>query len=442
MITQIILILIVVALMIFLNALYVGAEFATVGSRKTRIRQLAANGDALAIRLLPILENNKLLDDYVATCQVGITVSSLVLAAYGERVVAPLLENAGLHNPTISSLTILFIFTILQVIFGELFPKSVAVQFPEKLALRLIWPMLWSQWIFRPLIWVSNGSAHLLLHLLGQKGNDAGHNQLRSPEEIEILVSESHEGGLLEDQEKLFLRNAFRLRSLTPRQVMVHRTRLVAADVKTPPFELLQLALAEGFTRIPVYQEIIDNIIGFVHVKDIFRVHINGSEDIGKIIRQVVYVPESIAAMDVWSQLNTQRQYMAVVFDEYGGTAGLITLEDLIEEIMGELQDEFDDESALVTVDQIGRIHLRADLLIKDINEYLNLDLPSENTDTIGGLVFSELGRRPKVGDEVEINGICIRVEKMDDVRVEEISIPHNTTTNFAQLGEWVVPNE
>lgn len=436
MITQIIVILLVVSFMLLLNAVYVSAEFATVGSRKTRIRQLAANGDALAIRLLPILENNKLMDDYVATCQVGVTVSSLILAAYGERRVAPLLENAGLENSTVASLIILFSFTILQVILAELFPKSVAVKFPEKLALRLVWPMLWSQSLFRPLIWISNGSAHLLLQLMGKKENNGGNNQLRSPEEIEILVSESHEGGLLEDQEKQFLRNAFRLRSLTARQVMVHRTRIVAADIKTHPFELLQLALAEGFTRVPVYQEIIDNIVGFVHIKDIFRVYINKSEDISKIVRQVVYVPEAVAAMDVWSKLNAQRQYMAVVFDEYGGTAGLITLEDLIEEIMGEVQDEFDDESALVTIDQIGRIHLRADLLIKDVNEYLHLELPSENADTIGGLVFSELGRRPQVGDEVEIDGICIRVEKMDDVRVEEISIPHNTTTNFAELGK------
>ena len=436
MITQIIVILLVVSFMLLLNAVYVSAEFATVGSRKTRIRQLAANGDALAIRLLPILENNKLMDDYVATCQVGVTISSLILAAYGERRVAPLLENAGLENSTVASLIILFSFTILQVILAELFPKSVAVKFPEKLALRLVWPMLWSQSLFRPLIWISNGSAHLLLQLMGKKENNGGNNQLRSPEEIEILVSESHEGGLLEDQEKQFLRNAFRLRSLTARQVMVHRTRIVAADIKTHPFELLQLALAEGFTRVPVYQEIIDNIVGFVHIKDIFRVYINKSEDISKIVRQVVYVPEAVAAMDVWSKLNAQRQYMAVVFDEYGGTAGLITLEDLIEEIMGEVQDEFDDESALVTIDQIGRIHLRADLLIKDVNEYLHLELPSENADTIGGLVFSELGRRPQVGDEVEIDGICIRVEKMDDVRVEEISIPHNTTTNFAELGK------
>ncbi len=448
------------AFLIFINGLYVAAEFATVSSRRTRVSQLASGDNRLARMLLPFVEDSQMLDKYVAACQLGITASSLVLGAYGQNVIAarlvdpitglveyflPWLESVGITTAatasalatTIAVTGVLFVLTLLQVIMGELFPKSVAIQYPERIAMMTVVPVRWSLVLLRPFIWLFNGSGNLVLRLLGID-TDASQGRIHSPKEIEILVSESHEGGLLDDEERQMLRNAFRLRDLTARQVMAHRTRIVAAPVGSTVLELLVIALDTGHTRIPLYQGTMDQIIGFVHVKDLFRLHVEGKENLAEILREVPYVPESIPVVDVWNTLNRQGQYMAIVFDEFGGTAGLITFEDLIEEIFGELLDEFDDEGALISMDDKGRVHLRGDLLVTDVNEYLELELP-DAADTLSGLVISELGRPPSVGDEIVIGETVIRVEMMVDLGVSEVSIQSTTTDISKLVGEWQV---
>ncbi len=448
----------VVALMIFFNALYVAAEFATVSSRRTRISQMAGQGNRMAQLLLPIMENSKKLDNYVATCQVGITISSLVVGAYGQDRIATLLVNPlmsllerlaawGLFEndntavvetaaQSIAITLVLILITVLQVIIGELLPKSVAIQYPEVVALAVVIPMRISRWLLSPFIAFFNGSGNLLLRLMGRKVEKHAH--AHSPEEIELLVTESHESGLLADRERLMLRNAFRLRDLTARQVMLHRTKLTAAPANTPVLEILRMAIDDGFTRIPVYQDSIDNIIGFVHIKDLFRLHVAGQAEITDIVREVVYVPETLPAAEIWEKLNTRRKYLAIVFDEYGGTEGLITFEDLIEEVFGELQDEFDEEMALFAKDGEGRIYLRGDLLVSDVNEYLELDLPDE-ADTLSGLVFSTLGRAPEEGDRVAVGEIVIRVESMEDLGVSEISLQLPPSDGDDPFTEWEV---
>jgi putative hemolysin len=450
------------ALLIFINGLYVAAEFATVSSRRTRVSQMASGGNRFARMLLPIVEDSQMLDKYVAACQLGITASSLILGAFGQNFIAsrlvdpitdlveiflPWLENIGIPISTTASALattiavtgVLLVLTLLQVIMGELFPKSVAIQYPERTALLTVVPVKWSLLLLRPFIWFFNGSGNLVLKLLG-RDNRGERGRVHSPEEIEILVSESHEGGLLDDEERQMLRNAFRLRDLTARQVMAHRTRIVAAPVGSTVLEILKIALDAGHTRIPLYQETVDNIIGFVHVKDLFRLYVEGKENLAEILREVPLVPESIPVVDVWETLNRQGQYIAIVFDEFGGTAGLITFEDLIEEIFGELQDEFDDERALISLDDEGRVHLRGDLLVADVNEYLELDLP-DTADTLSGLVISELGRPPSIGDEIIIGDTVIRVEMMADLGVSEVSLQSSTTNISARVGEWEVGN-
>jgi len=457
---NVIVIIATVTLMVFFNALYVAAEFATVSSRRTKINQLAGQGNRLAESLLPILEDNKSLDRYVAACQIGITISSLVLGAYGQNVLATALMEpmAGLldHFPSILGLlgsesttatlvlarsisvtVVLLAITTLQVIMGELFPKSIAIQYPERVALSVVWPLRISLKLFAPLIWLFNGSGALILRLLGHSAADQ-HTRIHSPEEIELLVSESHEGGLLDDIERQMLRNAFRMRDLTARQVMLHRTKLVAAPESDSVLDVLNLAMQEGFSRIPIYRETVDDITGFVHVKDLFRLYVKEEKRLQTIIREVVYVPETMPVSDVWQKLNTRRKYLAVVFDEFGGTAGLVTFEDLIEEIFGELQDEFDDEMALVARDKQGRIYLRGDLLVTDVNEYLELDLPLE-VDTLSGLVFSLLGGVPAIGDEVASGDTVIRVEAMGDLGVQEVSIQLPPSDSVSSITEWEV---
>ncbi len=449
-----------VTVMIFFNALYVAAEFATVSARRTKVSQLAGTGDRLAQALLPYLENSSSLDRYVAACQIGITISSLVLGAYGQNAIAGelvqpiamllerfpsfahLLGSDGataslvLAN-TISVTVVLITITTLQVIFGELFPKSVAIQYPEQIAKSVVWPMSVSLKLFAPLIWLFNGSAALILRLMGHSLKE-GHSHAHSPEEIELLVSDSHEGGLLDDIERQLLRNAFRLRDLTARQVMLHRTKVQAAPEDSTVLEVLNLAIGNGYSRIPVYRDSLDDIVGFVHVKDLFKLFVQGETAIDSAFREVVYVPETMPVSDVWELLNDRRKYLAVVFDEFGGTAGIITFEDLIEEIFGELQDEFDNEMALAAIDKEGRIYLRGDLLVSDVNEYLELQLPVE-ADTLSGLVFSELGRPPEEGEEITIGDTKIRVEAMEDLGVREVSLEMSPDDSVAPYSEWDV---
>lgn len=445
-------IILTIVLMVLANALYVTAEFATVSARKTRLAQLAGSGNRLAALLLANVENSKTLDHYIAACQVGITLSSLVLGAYGQSTVAaflaPILANLGnLTEPvafSISATGVLILLTILQVVFGELFPKSVALQYPEKLALATVLPMQWSLFLFRPFIWLLNGSGNLILKLIGSN-HEAVHGHFHSPEEIELLVQESYQGGLLDDEAKQMLRNALRLRELTARQVMIPRTRLIAAPLDRTVSQLMELACREGFSRLPLYRHSIDDIVGFVHIKELFRLHQQGQTDPIEVLREVTYVPESLPIADVWSTLNSKRQYIAIVFGEHGGTEGLITFEDLIEEIFGELQDEFDHELPLISADKEGRIYLRGDLLVADVNEYLNLNLPEEETDTLGGLVFSELGRLPQEGDEITLGspGVVIRVEAVESRSVIEVSLQLpaslTPTPNLPRIGEWEV---
>lgn len=443
---SIIVMIIVITLMVLATGFYVAAEFATVSARRTRVNQMAGGGNRLARALLPIMENTRTLDDYVAACQVGITVSSLALGAYGQNTVAvaltPLLVNltswseATTHSISVTG--VLIVLTTLSVVLGELFPKSVAIQYPEHVALATVIPMKWSLVVFRPLIWLFNGSSNLILKLLGVHRSQE-HSQVYSPAEIELLVTESHEGGLLDDDEQQMLRNAFRLRELTARQVMVPRTRLVAAPLVSSVSDLLEKICQEGYTRIPIYRSTIDDVVGFVHLKDVFQLYVQGGQSLDGIVREVTYVPESLPAAEVWNILNKKHQYIAIVFDEYGGTAGLITFEDLIEEVFGEVQDEFDqDELPLLSAEKDGRIRLRADLLVSDVNEYLGLNLPEEDVDTLGGLVFSELGRLPAIGDEVTVGTppVKICVEAMESLSVTEVSLQLPLDTP-PRIEEW-----
>jgi putative hemolysin len=230
------------------------------------------------------------------------------------------------------------------------------------------------------------------------------------------------------------------LRELLARQVMVPRTRLVAASINSTVDALIDLACRAGFSRIPLYKKDIDNITGFVHIKDLFRQRLEGQQDPHQSLREVIYVPESLPIADVWTTLNSQGHYIAIVLDEYGGTAGLVTIEDLVEEIFGEVQDEFDDELPLISSDKEGRIHLRGDLLVTDVNEYLDLSLPDEEADTLGGLVFNELGRIPAIGDKVKTGmpAIAIRVEAMEGRSITEVSLLLAADTP-PHVSEWEV---
>src|SRR5262245_60993269 len=271
----------VTTILIGLTALYVAAEFATVSARRARISQQAAEGNSLARLLEPILDDSHKLDNYVAACQIGITITSLVLGFYGQSAIAtaitPWLSQLGGLQPlaaqSLAASIVLIALTALQVLLSELVPKSVALRYPERLALLTLWPMRWSMFLFRPAIALFNGAGTLLLRLLGVP--PAGHHaHIHSPEELILLIGESAKGGLLEADERQLLDNALRVSDLTTAQVMVPRTRIVATSINTSLQELLKLMTSTGYTRIPVFERTIDNIVGIAHLKDLFQLYV------------------------------------------------------------------------------------------------------------------------------------------------------------------------
>ena len=377
----------VIAALLLIQALYVGAEFATLSSRRSRLAQMAGDGNRFARMILPVVEDPHTLDVYIAACQIGITISSLVLGFYGQSklsgVVTPLLESAGINAPraaeTLSAAVILLLLTGLQVVLGELVPKNIGVQYPERLALLTALPMRWSIVLFRPLIWFFNGSGRLILRLMGINPTNE-HVHIHSPEEIAMLVEESSAGGLLEAQEQRLIENTLWMRESTVRQMMVPRTRVLAAPADKPCEEMFTLLANSPFSRLPLYEGSIDNIVGVVHLKDLLCLrrtyHLTADTDcadVRQVMSPALFIPDSMQADEAFTLLQRKRYHVAIVLDEYGGTAGIVTLEDLIEEIFGEVQDEFDQELAPFRGLPGNFVMVRWDWRIEELNELLDL---------------------------------------------------------------------
>ncbi|MDQ3250416.1 MAG: hemolysin family protein [Chloroflexota bacterium] len=436
-------ILTIIILLIAVNGFYVAAEFSSVSVRRARLAQLADDGNAAARTLLPILEDPQKLDRYISTCQLGITVASLTLGFYGQSNLVAWLEpqlarlGAGVQPWTqpVATALILLVLTTLQVILGELAPKNVGLRYPEQLAILTAPPMRWSQTIFRPLIWLLNGAALAILRVLGVRVVNE-HAHIHSPEEIMILVEESSAGGVLDQEERRLLVNTLQLRHVTARRVMIPRNRMLAAAVDQPVDDLFTLLAASNYSRLPLYETSIDHIVGVVHLKDLLLLlHKQAIMPHGQVadmkvdltvrseMHPVLHVPDSTFIEEVLIQMQRAHLNLAIVIDEYGGTAGMIALEDLVEEIIGEFQDEFDPANPALRLQPDNRLWVRGDVDLADLNQRLALYLPANGANTIGGLVVSLLGKIPRVGDQVAIGERTIQIEKMEQNRVAEVSI-------------------
>ncbi|HET8770773.1 MAG TPA: hemolysin family protein, partial [Gemmatimonadaceae bacterium] len=335
----------VIVALILINALYVAAEFSAVSVRRSRLQQRAEEGDKLAARLLPIILDGAKLDRYIAACQIGITISSLVLGAYGQATLGvalvPLFERFGglqmAAAQSASALVVLVALTVLQMVFGELVPKSIALQYPTPSARWTVIPMEWSTRVMRWLIAVLNGSGVFLLKLIGQPAS--GHRHIHSPAEIEYLIAESREGGLLDPNESARLRQALRLGIRTAGELMVPRMRIVGIPIDATGAEILELLRKTPYSRLPVYEDTLDRVMGILHVRDV-ATRLIGSATAPKIplrdlLRPVLVVPETMTADRLLERLRAERRAMAVVADEFGGTAGLITVGDMLDELLG-----------------------------------------------------------------------------------------------------------
>ena len=435
MVITIVVAVVLVTLMVGLNALYVAGEFAAVKARKTRIAQAAKEGNRLSRMLLPILQDGQKLDNYIAASQVGITLSSIVLGIYGQQQVAPLIEPLLLYLPFLdeqaaaagaAAILILFFFTILQFVFGELIPKSLAIQYPEEVARATVIPMRWSaEWILRPLIVILNGSGTLLLKLLGV-GHGGGHAHVHSPEEIQLLIQQSYHGGVLDARGQELLLNAFRIGEMTVGEIDIPRTQIDALPVDTAVGEALRFAIRSRHTRIPVYRSNLDQIVGFVHLKDLFRLYRTtaGEGAIDKIVRKASYIPETTPLKEVWNILNRETNYLAIVVDEFGGTSGMVTQEDLLEELFGELRDEFDEgEEPLISPLGENEYLIQGKTPINYLNSRFHLSLPEQQVHTAGGLILQRLNRIPETGDTVDLDGVRMEVERIERNAVTAIRL-------------------
>jgi putative hemolysin len=333
----------IIVVLTLLTALYVAAEFAAVSVRRSRLRQLAEDGHWLAQRLLPYVENPHKLDRYIAASQIGITLTSLILGAYGQRAIAPHLAPplaawTGMDLPTAEStaaVSTLIALTIFNVIVGELVPKSVALQFPTQVALYTIFPMQWSLWLYGGFIRFLNGGGWLLLKVMGVR--QTGHRHIHSPEELELLLAESRDGGLLEPDEHRRLQRALRMRLRTAGHLMVPRGRIHAADINTPFQELLPRLAASPYTRVPVFDGTLDRLIGIVNTKQLALRQLTGRmpKTLAELMRPAVTVPETMTGDRLIALFREKRTHQAIVTDAQSRVVGIVSLDDLLTDLLG-----------------------------------------------------------------------------------------------------------
>jgi putative hemolysin len=413
-------VIIVVTVLILVNALYVAAEFGAVSARRSRIQELANQGNWLARQFLPVARSASELDRYVATCQIGITLSSLVLGAYGQATLAvnlaPRLEAWGALQPALAESTaaaiVLTVLTALQVVVGELIPKSLALQKSTAVALYTLVPMKWSIWVFRWFIAILNGSGKLLLNRLGMPAK--GHRHIHSPEELELLITESRDGGLLEPEEQRRLHQALRLGLRSARQVMVPRDSVVGIDAQWTGDRLLEAVLSTPFSRLPVYEGSVDRVIGVLNTKALILAYLHRRETgpVRDLMMPVTVVPETMPADQLLRFLRERRTTLALVIDEFGDIAGLVTLADVVAELLGDVGDELKGGPREPARLPDGRYRVSAQMPLQDAERWLGTTWES-HADTLGGHVMQVLGRMPTVGDQVVISGIRIAVERL-----------------------------
>ncbi|HET7616895.1 MAG TPA: hemolysin family protein [Vicinamibacterales bacterium] len=420
----------VILLLILLTALYVAAEFAAVGARRSRLRRMAEDGHALAARLLPVLDDPHELDRYIAASQVGITLSSLILGAYAQQVLAPWAAplfarwgalDAAAAEPT-AAIVLLLVLTILSVILGELVPKALALQYPTQTAIFTVLPMQWSLRLFRGSIALLNGSGVMLLKLLGVP--TTGHRHVHSPEEIELLIAESRDGGLLEPAEQVRLHRALRLGLRTARQLMVARPRLAAIEASTPFGDVLRIAASSPYSRLPVFRRTLDDILGILHTKDVvlhFLAH--GREgDLLALLRPIVRVSDSMPADRLLAFLRQRRRHQALVIDDHGTVVGLITLEDVLSELLGNVPDEFKQARLLPLRLSDGRVRLPGALALDQARVWLEDAWPA-GTESIASFVARHIDHVPEPGEDLVVGGLPVEVESVDGTAVSSVIV-------------------
>ncbi len=415
--------------LVFLNGFFVAAEFAIVKVRLSQIEMNARSGNFFAGLARQILEH---LDAYLSATQLGITLASLGLGWIGEDVVAAIIIETvqlfGLHiQPETShaiAIPAAFAFiTFMHIVFGELVPKSLAIQQAEQVTLAVALPMRGFYILFKPFIWILNGFANFMLRQI--RLAPAGEHELHSADEIRYLLEESSKSGMIETAEHELLENVFEFRDTTANQIMVPRNRVVALESSLIGKQILDKVIEEGYSRMPVYQGTIDNILGVVYAKDLITM-MNYPDIIilHDILRPAFFVHETEKIHRLLRNMQKQKVHLAVVIDEFGGTAGILTLEDIIEELVGEIQDEYDEEKPLIEEKTKNEWVIEASAPISEVNEFLPFPLPeSQEYETVGGLINSTAGKIPEVNNTIRLGNYECLILKSTRRRVETLKL-------------------
>jgi CBS domain containing-hemolysin-like protein len=409
------------------NAFFVASEFALVAARRSRVEALIQSGDRKA-RAVQAAQQD--LQRQLSSCQLGITLASILLGYVAEDTVAVLFHDWGERLPAavsflgragVASIVAVSIVSFLHVVVGELAPKNWAITFPEPTARWLARPLMFFTWITLPLTNLLNWSANRLLRLLGVKATADELEAVHSPQEIVTILRQSQKSGHLDHEDVEMIEGVFEFTEKNARDVMTPRTEVVGLPADLTIAEAAGRVRQVGRSRYPVYGESLDDLVGIVHVKQILAALSERERDpVSSIVREPMFVPGTREVEDVLADMKRIKAQMAVVLDEYGGTAGIVTMEDLLEEIVGEIYDEYDEAEPLPQAAADG-ITLPGDMEIQDVNEAYDLEISHEDYLTIGGYVFGQLGRLPQVGDRVTVGDVRFEVLEMEGLRVDKL---------------------
>ena len=420
--------------LVLMNGFFVAAEFALVGARRSKLQEMVDGGDRLSKLAIKAIDN---LDRYISATQLGITIASLALGWVGEPVVAALIDSLlgmfGIEpspgaTHTAAGIAVGFaVITFLHVVFGELAPKTVALVMPERLSGWVAMPLMFFARLMTPFIALLNGTANAFLRLFGiQPMSESRH--VHSPEELRMLVMQARAHGTLDESDSAMLAGVFDFHEKKVQDVMRPRTEMAALSIDDTEAEVRETLSRERYSRYPVYQESLDDVVGVFLAKDLWLHDPRMPFSLRQFVRDPLYVPATRSAVRVLDDLRKTRAHMAVVLDEYGGTAGIVTMEDLIEEVIGDIADEYDMVSR-ESVEVNGVLELAGNLSLIDVRTDHRVSIPEGDWTTLGGYVFARLGRIPRVGDRVTYPGGDLEVIAMDGRRVAGVRINRGKTS-------------
>lgn len=436
--------------LVLLNGFFVAAEFSIVKVRYSQIQLKAADGHSMAKQAEHIIKH---LDEYLSATQLGITLASLALGWVGESAMHHMIEkifvyfNFAIDQTTVTTISLVLSFlviTVMHIVFGELIPKSIAIRKSEPTTMAIAVPLRVFYTVFKPFIWSMNLMSNAFLRLI--KIHPASEQEIHSTEELQLLVKQSADSGEIEEENYEIIKNAFDFTDHSAKQIMVPRQNISSVDIEEPVEEIINKIMDGGYSRLPVYKDSIDNVVGVLYAKEIIREYVRRKgnlthEDLKNLMREAFFVVGSKKISDLLKVFQQKKQHLAVVIDEFGGTEGIITLEDILEELVGEIQDEEDDEEKIV--DKVGEnvFWVQATQPLDEINEYLPKDFPlSEDNEynTLAGFILHELEEIPEENQEFNINDYHFKILKMNNKSVDLVELVYEEPSIVDEISDEI----